>query len=57
VPYNQAKENQILPNLKNYPLIPTSIYGNKYPEGYLSCFDTISSNKIIAEIKTYLKTN
>ena len=56
-PYNQTKENQILPDMERFPLIPTSIYGNKYPEGYLSCFDTISPNKIIAEIEKRLKVN
>lgn len=57
VPFNQPKENQIIPDLEKFPLIPTSIYGNKYPEGYLDCFDTISPNKIIAEIKKRLKIN
>ena len=57
VPFKQPKENQIVPDLEKFPLIPTSIYGNKYPEGYLGCFDTISPNKIIAEIKKRLKIN
>jgi ADP-heptose:LPS heptosyltransferase len=57
VPFNQPEENQIVPDLNKYPLIPTSIYGNKYPEGYLKCFDTISPNKIIVEIKKRLKIN
>lgn len=57
VPFNQPKENQIVPDLGKYPLIPTSIYGNKYPEGYLGCFDTISTNKIISEIEKRLKIN
>ncbi len=51
VPFNQPEENQIVPDLGKFPLLPTSIYGNKYPEGYLGCFDTISPSKIIAEIK------
>ena len=57
VPINQSEENQLTPNLEKYPLIPTSIYGNKYPEGYLSCFDTISTNAIVDKIKKRLKTN
>ena len=55
VPFNQLEKNQILPDLKKYSLIPTSIYGNKYPEGYLSCFETISPNTIIDKIKNALK--
>jgi len=57
VPFNQPKENQLVPDLEKFPLIPTSIYGNKYPEGYLGCFDTISPSKIITEIKKRLKNN
>ncbi len=53
-PFNQPEENQILPNLEQFPLIPTSVYGNKYPKGYLSCFDTITPKKILADIKKYL---
>ena len=54
-PFNQPLENQITPDLEKYPLIPTSIYGNIYPDGYLSCFDTITSSMIINSIKKALK--
>jgi len=57
VPFCQPKENQLVTDLKKYPLIPTSIYGNKYPEGYLSCFDTISPEAIVSIIKKRLKVN
>jgi len=57
VPFNQSKENQLMPDLEKFPLIPTSIYGNKYPEGYLHCFDTIPPNNIVSIIKKRLKTN
>ena len=50
-PYFQSDENQLIPDLKKFPLIPTSIYGNKYPEGYLSCFDTINPKDIIDKIE------
>jgi ADP-heptose:LPS heptosyltransferase len=56
-PFNQPEENQLLPDLSLYPLIPTSIYGNKYPEGYLKCFDTISVNEIVSKIEKRLKVN
>lgn len=51
VPFQQKEEYQILPDLEKYPLIPTSIYGNKYPESYLECFDTISVEMIVAIVK------
>ena len=57
VPFNQPKENQIIPDLEKFPLIPTSIYGNKYPEGYLKCFDTISIKEVISKIQKRLKIN
>ena len=57
VPFNQSKENQIIPDLEKFPLIPTSIYGNKYPEGYLKCFDTISIEEVISKIEKRLKLN
>lgn len=50
-PFFQGDENQITPDLEQYPLIPTSVYGNKYPEGYLSCFDTITPEQIIQVIE------
>ncbi len=53
-PFNQPQENQILPNLEQFPLLPTSIYGNKYPEGYLSCFDTITPKMIISTVEAVL---
>jgi len=57
VPFNQPKGNQIVPDLEKFPLIPTSIYGNKYPEGYLKCFDTILPSNIASEIEKRLKVN
>lgn len=56
-PFNQPEENQIIPDLTEFPLIPTSIYGNKYPEGYLKCFETISVKEIISKIENHLKAN
>ena len=56
-PYNQTKENQILPDMERFPLIPTSIYGNKYPEGYLDCFDTVDVDSIVSKIEMCLINN
>ena len=55
VPFHQSKENQVVPDLEKFPLIPTSIYGNKYPEGYIGCFDTILVNEIVNKTKNALK--
>ncbi|CAM1361055.1 glycosyltransferase family 9 protein [Tenacibaculum xiamenense] len=53
-PFKQPIENQILPDLEKYPLIPTSVYGKDFPDGYLNCFDTINIDDIISQIKKYL---
>ena len=54
-PFFQPDENQLLPDLQQFPFIPTSIYGNKFPEGYLSCFDTINPKQVSARIKEVLR--
>ena len=46
-PYMQISENNILPDLEKFPKIPTSVYGNKYPKGYLEAFNTINYKDII----------
>lgn len=53
-PIGQSKEMQLLPDLEKFPLIPTSIYGNKYPDGYLACFNTITPQEIVESIKKCL---
>lgn len=53
-PYNQPKCNQILPDLKKFPLIPTSVYGKNYPKTYLNCFQTIKISEVFHQVKKYL---
>ena len=47
VPFNQPMAHQITANREQYPLIPTSIYGNKFPEGYEHAIESITPDKII----------
>ena len=49
-PYKQPNENSILADIVQYPLIPTSVYGNKAPEGYESAMDTIFPEQILQRI-------
>jgi ADP-heptose:LPS heptosyltransferase len=49
-PFGQPKENQILACKKEFPLIPTSVYGNKYPKGYEKAIESISPESIIKKI-------
>ena len=51
-PFGQPMENALLADRKQYPKIPTSIYGNKYPEGYENAASkTISPKQIITKVK------
>ena len=54
VPFNQPLSHSILPNLETFPLIPTSVYGNKFPEGYEKAIDTISPDTVVAKITELL---
>ncbi|WP_350286774.1 glycosyltransferase family 9 protein [uncultured Croceitalea sp.] len=55
-PYGQPIENSLCADREKYPLVPTSIYGNKYPVGYEHAMDTIAPETIVTRIKTILKT-
>jgi len=49
-PFNQPIENAILPDLKKYPNIPCSIYGNKVYKGYENVMESISPKFIVDKI-------
>ena len=54
VPFNQPMENQLTADREKFPLIPTSIYGNKYPEAYENAIGSISPETIVKKIKEVL---
>ncbi|GMN10074.1 glycosyltransferase family 9 protein [Croceitalea sp. MTPC9] len=54
-PFGQPKENALLADRKKHPLIPTSIYGNKFHEGYEDVITSILPEYIINQIKKVLK--
>ncbi|MGM0634661.1 MAG: glycosyltransferase family 9 protein [Bacteroidota bacterium] len=49
-PFGQSANNQILPDLSQYPLLPTSIYGNKQIDGYENVMESINQQEIIERI-------
>ncbi len=51
-PFNQQKENALLADREKYPLIPTSVYGNKFPEGYDNAIDSITPIDVISKVCT-----
>ena len=53
-PFNQPDNNSLLSNRVKYPLIPTSIYGNKYPDGYDKVMETIAPEAVLNRINEIL---
>ena len=51
-PFKQSIELAILPDLQKYNLIPTSIYGNKFPQGYEDVMRSIPPETIVKKIVT-----
>lgn len=54
-PFQQPETNSILSDSDRYPEIPTSVYGNKVPEGYETVMSSIAPNEVIAKIQEILK--
>jgi len=50
-PFNQPDDFALTADRTQFPLIPTSIYGNKFPEGYENAASSISEATIISKIK------
>ncbi|QRM90967.1 ADP-heptose--LPS heptosyltransferase RfaF [Lacinutrix sp. WUR7] len=53
-PFNQPENYALLADKKQFPLIPTSIYGNKFPEGYEEASKSIAPQKIIDTINAII---
>lgn len=53
-PFNQPLENCLIADRNQYPLLPTSVYGNKKVDGYEEVMRTISVESIIEKINSLL---
>ena len=53
-PFNQPKDFALTADREQYPLIPTSIYGNKFPEGYENAASSVSEQAILSKIKSII---
>jgi len=53
-PFNQSNDNSLLANRNIYPLIPTSIYGNKCPESYKDCMKSIAPQDVVNKVESML---
>tara|TARA_R110002050_G_scaffold15706_4_gene48138 strand:- start:33618 stop:34655 length:1038 start_codon:yes stop_codon:yes gene_type:complete len=49
-PFGQNETNALLADREKYPLIPTSVYGNKFPEGYDKAMVTIKPEMVLKQI-------
>ncbi|MFK8281876.1 glycosyltransferase family 9 protein [Capnocytophaga cynodegmi] len=56
-PYGQPFENALLADRNQFPLIPTSVYGNKYPKGYERAIKTIKIEEILIKIEEIIIPN
>jgi ADP-heptose:LPS heptosyltransferase len=56
-PFGQPIENMLLSDREKYPLIPTSIYGNKMPDGYEKVMETIPPDAVITRTVGVLKNH
>jgi len=54
-PFNQPNAFALTADREKSPLIPTSIYGNKYPEGYEKASASISAENIIAKVNAIIQ--
>ena len=53
-PFNQPNDYALIANREKFPLIPTSVYGNTYPDGYENAAGSISVNEIVAKISSII---
>lgn len=54
LPFNQDINSALLANRAIYPKIPTSIYGNTWPEGYEKALGSVTPDQISIKIKEAL---
>lgn len=52
--FNQPLENCLVSDRTKFPLLPTSVYGNKIVAGYQDVMRTISPEIVVAKIQEYI---
>lgn len=55
-PFNQPMENCLVSDRTKYPLLPTSVYGNKKVEGYEDAMRTILPELVVQKVQEILTT-
>ncbi|MDW7693957.1 glycosyltransferase family 9 protein [Flammeovirgaceae bacterium SG7u.111] len=54
-PFDQSPKYALLADRNQFPLIPTSIYGNKFPEGYENAMRTIQPAAVVEKVVDVLE--
>jgi ADP-heptose:LPS heptosyltransferase len=54
-PFNQPLDYAIVSDREKYPLLPTSVYGNKKVKGYDDAMKTILPETVVNKINDILK--
>ncbi|WP_421804517.1 glycosyltransferase family 9 protein [Flagellimonas sp.] len=49
-PFGQPMDNALTADRESYPLIPTSVYGNKVPQGYEKAMQTIEPTDVLNKL-------
>lgn len=55
-PFNQPENYCLLADREQFPLIPTSVYGNHYPEGYEKAAGSVAVETVIQTIKEKIQS-
>ncbi len=55
-PFGQPMENALMADREAYPLIPTSVYGNKVPDGYEKAMSTIKPRDVLDKLMRVLES-
>ena len=53
-PFNQPADYCLLADRDQYPKIPTSVYGNKFPENYKSAAGSIAVETVVNKVKSVI---
>lgn len=53
-PFNQPADNCLLANREQYPKIPTSVYGNKFPEDYKNAAGSVAVETVVDKVTSVL---
>ena len=55
-PFNQPNDFSLTSNREEFPLIPTSVYGNKFPEGYENAARSVLVEDIVTKVKSVIQS-